>query len=154
MDSLSKCDTKQREHAVRQEDAFKASISMDTLNKQKSMMCTNTTKRMLCPKELSPALAGTCVDALAVFYHGLGNDKLHGGQGLKCAAGEKYCDQQGTESAWGGTHSVPLPICARSDSRESPRTCVRVGRALRTRRTVRQLLLLLASPSSAGHSSN
>ena len=68
MDSLSKCDTKQREHAVRQEDAFKASISMDTLNKQKSMMCTNTTKRMLCPKELSPALAGTCVDALTQCF--------------------------------------------------------------------------------------
>jgi hypothetical protein len=46
MDPLAKCDAKQRERAVRQEDAFKASISMDALNKQTAMMCTNTTKRM------------------------------------------------------------------------------------------------------------
>lgn len=112
MDPLATCDAKQRERAVRQEDAFKASISMDALNKQKAMMCTNTTKRMLCPKELSTGLAGTCVGALAeCFTTALEMTNYKAAKELKCAAGEKYCDQQGICLGW-HTQCAPANMCS------------------------------------------
>jgi hypothetical protein len=53
MDPLTKCDAKQRERAVRQEDAFKdsTSISMDALNKQKT--CALTPRNACCAPKTS-----------------------------------------------------------------------------------------------------